>query len=211
MPSVKELERQYRLARQMLAMHHAHKDSLNRRAKLAESVLLVASVVFCATTFASDELYHLLGIDPERSRLVLGLASVSAFAAALLSMLFDWRGEAARHQDAAERWEEVVRLFREGRSDNGTWSEGEVELSAAFWQTTKSTRQIPDRKFNRLKARYLAKVELSKKLDEYPGASLPLLWTTVWLRGTWKLAKDELGADRPRGSEDNQNEKEALD
>lgn len=211
-PSSKELERQYRLARQTLAMHHALRDSLKRKARAAESVLLVASVVFCATTFAGDDLYQFIGVDTDRSGLVLGLASVSAFAAALLSMVFDWKGDTARHQDAAERWSEVVRLFRESRSEDGTWSDdAATRLSAAYWEASKNTTPIPDKRFNGLKAAYLAKIEVSKTIDKYPGAPGILIWLLVCVRGARNVAQRKHFEVPRRGAEGDEGESESAD
>jgi hypothetical protein len=51
-------------------------------ALIAEILFLCCSVVFCATTFASEELYRELGISESFTRILLGIASVLAFFAA---------------------------------------------------------------------------------------------------------------------------------
>ena len=54
--SQRELRREFRLAAQTVAMHDALKDRFSARARAAEIVLLLASVLFCAATFAPDSL-----------------------------------------------------------------------------------------------------------------------------------------------------------
>ena len=183
-----------------MAMHHMLRDRLKHKARIIESVLLVASVVFCSTTFAGKEFHELIGVDPDWVRLVLGLASVAAFAAALLSMILDWNGGAARHQDAAERWAEVVREFRESRSEGGCWTEDvAVQLSAAYWEASKHTVPIPDKRFNGLKSAYLFKIELSKTIDRYPGTPKTLLWLLVRAKGVSSFVQGEFLAVSRRG------------
>ena len=181
------------MARQTLAMHHMLRDRLKHKARFIESVLLVASVVFCSTTFAGKEFLELIGVEPAWFRLVLGFASVAAFAAALLSMILDWNGGAARHQDAADRWAEVVREFRESRSEGGYWKEDvAVQLSAAYWEAWKHTIPIPDKKFNGLKSAYLFKIELSKTIDRYPGTPKALLWFLVRAKALSCFVRSEI-------------------
>ena len=85
-------------------MHYALHDRYKRRALISEGTLLIAATFFCATTFAGDEIYRLFDLDPASASLMLGIVSVMAFIAALLSMLIDWRGSSAMHKDGAMRW-----------------------------------------------------------------------------------------------------------
>ena len=58
--SHKEIDRQYRVLRQTLGIHSILRDEYSRKSKLSEILLLLCSVIFCATTFASDELFEIL-------------------------------------------------------------------------------------------------------------------------------------------------------
>ena len=166
-------------------MHHALRDQYKRRAVLAESVLLLASVGFCATTFAGESFYSGLGIDPGRARFWLGVLSVAAFAASVLLLTLNWKGEAARHEDAASRWSKVTALFRQHRREDGTWAaEHEALLHDAYWTAAHNSVNIPDRKFNKLKAQYLMKVAVSKRLEAHPGAPRVLVWLSIRFSGT---------------------------
>ena len=71
-----ELERQYRVLRQTLSMHAALRDQYARRAKIAEIMLILCSVVFVATTFAADDVFLTFGVAPRAGRIALGVASV---------------------------------------------------------------------------------------------------------------------------------------
>lgn len=74
---LKEIERQYRVLRQTLSMHAMLRDEFAWKAKASEILLLACSVIFCATTFASDSLYKYVGLIPEISRILWGLHQLS--------------------------------------------------------------------------------------------------------------------------------------
>jgi hypothetical protein len=101
--ALKETERQYRVLRQTLAMHAILRDGFAWKAKAAEILLLVCAVVFCATTFASDELYRTFHLAPSVGRVILGIASITAFTISLALLVVDWKGRSALHHQAAER------------------------------------------------------------------------------------------------------------
>jgi len=122
-PSIREIERQYRVLRQTLSMHTMLRDRYASLALFIDIVLLGCSVVFCATTFSADELLARLGLPPETVRDVLRIASVVAFLAALVSLRVDWKAKSSRHGDAAERLTKLLGLFRNRRNDDGAWPE----------------------------------------------------------------------------------------
>jgi hypothetical protein len=168
-------------------MHHALVDRYLWRARAAELVILGASVVFCATSFAGESLFSGLGLDPATARLALGIASVAAFFASLVLMVVDWKGAAARHQDAAIRWTGVVQRFLENQLEDGSWPEGlGDELSRSYWEAGKNSVSVPDGRFNALKSQYLIKSEVSRLVSSYPGSPRFWLWVVVRVRGVWR-------------------------
>jgi len=178
--SAQELDRQYGLIKQTLAMHHSLRDDYRRRATFTEIILLTASVIFLLTTFADPSFYKLLGLPTDLSKLILGLASAAAFLSSLILLLLDWPGKAASHADSAERWFVVLALFRDARLEDGAWPmDLASKLSTAYSDVCKNTVDIPDKKFNALKVQYLTKVEISKMASKCPGAPYFLLWILV--------------------------------
>lgn len=181
-------------------MHHALKDRYSARAWAAEVVLLLASVVFCATTFAPDSLLTGLGVSAQASRVGLSIASVAAFAASLVLLVIDWKGWAARHTDAAAKWSSVLSRFREHQEDDGRWPVGAAEeLHRAYWEAAHNSVDVPDKQFNALKAKYLLKVEISKRMQAHPGAPRLLLWLLIRVSGTARAIRSEVERDREGG------------
>ncbi len=186
----RELDRQYRVAKQMLGMHSDLRDQYARLGLTAELVLLLFAVVSCATTFASDSFYAGLHLDLAVGRFCTGLLAIIAFAGAVALLVVNPKGKSEHHRDAAEKWWKVVEEFRCSRKDDGSWPpDGIAALVAAYARVCDLASPIPDRQFNRLKSRYLRKVEVSRLKDSYPGC--PIMVLRLLVRG-----RDTLGAVR---------------
>lgn len=193
-----EVNRKYRVVGQTLGMHAQLRERFLLRARIADVVLLICAVVFCATTFAEDRLFEFFGLPSESSRVILGVASIGVFIASLISMLVDWKGSAARHAEAVKKWSGVLEKFREARSDDGSWAKAdEQDLSRRYWEAARNTAPIPELMFNGLKARYLMKVRMSTLISERPGCPRLVLWLLI--RGT--ATASAIGNLRRKGAE----------
>lgn len=178
-----ELGRQYRVLRQTLSIHSVLRDRYSFKANVVGAVLLVASAVFCTTTFASDGLYLKLGLAPSDGRFILGIASVVAFCASLALLFSGWREKAVQHREAAEKWSKVLGEFQCKMDNSGNWPEAEgTFLSDLYWETDRATVRIPVARFNALKSKYLRKVEVSKMLSSHPGCPRFVCWIVVIYR-----------------------------
>ncbi|MCL5044901.1 MAG: hypothetical protein M1336_06395 [Deltaproteobacteria bacterium] len=181
----KETERQYRVARQTLSIHAFLRDGSAFKSRLAEIVLLLSSVVFCATTFAADDLYGTFGLSAAAAHLALGLASVVAFGFSLTLLVVNWKDAWADHRDAHRRWADVVERFRSLRAEDGTWPDSaRDQLNALYWETDRTTVPIPEKRFNGLKRRYLRKVAISELSSAYPACPTVLLALLVRANNT---------------------------
>jgi len=189
--SPQETDRQYRVLRQTLSIHAMLRDEYACKSKILEIQLLVCSVIFCATTFASDELYSFFGLNPATSHIGLGVASVAALALSLVLMIMDYKGHAALHREAVVRWGAVLAEFRKNRSEDGTWPEEiREELNHAYWEADRNMVKIPEKRFNRLKSRYLRKVAVSELKSSYPGCPRFLLSVLFRYRDTKKFLRE---------------------
>lgn len=186
----KELARQYRVAKQTLAMHCDLRDWYSWLGFSVEVTLLAFSAIVSATTFSGDDFFKSLRLTPDTGRLMLGITSVIAFAGSLVLLVLDPRGRSATHADAATQWTNVVFRFRALRFDDDTWPPDVVKkLDATYAKACKTAAPIPDGKFNRLKSRYLRKVEISKLKETFPGCPILILTSLVRYRDTLRAAK----------------------
>lgn len=171
-----ELSRKFRVLDQTLSMHATLRDRYAERALLVDLLLLVCSVMFCATAFATDTALSHFGPTPDQVRYVLRVFSVLAFMLSVLSLRIDWKGKSATHRDAAAKMSRAVALFRKLRGADGTWpQECSAELDAVYSEAMLNSVPVPDAIFVKLKARHLRKVELSRMLDSNPGSPILLL------------------------------------
>ena len=53
--------------------------------------------------------------------------------------------------------------------------------------------KIPESKFNKLKRKHKVKVEISTRLDEYPGSSILLLRLRIWIRDNLRCKEKRNG------------------
>ena len=209
--SERELDRQFRVLRQTISMHGMLRDQYRRLGVCVDLLLLAASVIFCASTFACDYISKRLGMSEGVLADILGVASIAAFFAALAGMVLGWKGKAARHGEAVKALSAVLAAFREARGDDG-WPTGEMSaLSKAYWDAANNVVPIPDRRFTSLKARHLRKVEVSRMSDSVPGCPVSLIRIVVLCRSVFKLCRRSSrmsaegggdgsgGSDRPGG------------
>jgi hypothetical protein len=185
-----ELKRQYRVLGQMITMHSILAQRFSRYALLLDISLLVASVVFCATTFVSDEFFLQVGLVPKTVKLVLGIVSILAFFAAIVSLRVDWKGAEAMNREAAQKLTATLSEFRGAQLSSGDWSRSDLaRLNDRYWDVMNNIIKVPDRKFPSLKIRHLRKVELSKLIDTFYGTPLIVLRVIIMCRSIRSILK----------------------
>lgn len=185
-----ELNRQFRVLRQTLSMHTMLKDRYRKLAVTIDIILLACAVVFCTTTFASDDIFSTLGLLPKNVRFILGVVSILSFFASLVALRVGWKGKAALHLEAEQKLTNALQLFRELRRDDKTWpQERSKDLHYSYWSAMKNIIEIPGKKFVGLKSRHLRKVQISKMLDEFPGCPIFILRQILLVRSIKKLLR----------------------
>lgn len=168
--ALRELERQRRLADQLLTMHAALRDRDQRIAKLLVCTVLIASIVGVAFAFAGTSFtLTLLGVTATRSTW-LGWLAIATSAMSLVDLVLDKRGAAQARADAVRA---LAALKAEYRTPPPAGSEepAAARMSERYAQAMETIPAIPEKSFNRLKAAHLRKVEVSKTLSEHPGMS----------------------------------------
>jgi len=185
--SEKEVNRQYRVLKQMLSMHTMLRDRYANLALIIDIILLACAVVFCSTTFVSNEAFRKIGLLPEFVRFILGIASILAFFTSLIALRVGWKGKEALHREASQKLTAVLALFRETRNDDGTWSQDRtVDLKRDYWNAMSNIIEIPEKLFLNLKSRHLRKVMISKMLSAKPGSPVFVLKLTLFFRSIKK-------------------------
>jgi hypothetical protein len=178
-----ETSRQFRLIKMYVDTHGHLRDKFNRFALLFELFLLIFSLIGCVFAFACDDFYTTIRTTPLAARLSLGIISIIAFIGSLFLLLFNPRGKAADHADALASWTKLLGRFRNSETKDDTWPKHLVaELGKEYYSTSEHTKPIPSNVFNKLKSKYLLKVQISKLKTKYVGC--PRLFFWIYLR--WK-------------------------
>lgn len=196
-----EMTRQFRILKQSLSIHASLRDEYTRKAKAAEIVLLISSLIFGVTTFAGSSFFTFFGIGAEDGRVILGIASLAALVSSLVVLVIDWNGQAALHNEATGRFYEVLQQFRECRTGEDSWPvDQRPRLTAVYRDLHRNTVSIPNRRFSGLKARYLRQVETNTLKDKYPGCPRILLSLFIGVRDTIRALKS-ISTDSPERDE----------
>jgi hypothetical protein len=171
-----EMTRKFRVLQQTLSMHCALRDRYTLWAEGLDLALLGCSVVFCATTFASDEAFRTFAISGDAARSVLGWAAVAAFFLSLASLLLKWKEKSSKHDSASHELTSALALFRDLRDEKGTWpAEKKCDLERAYWDAMENDAPISTRDFSRLKAKHLRNIEINRLIDKNPGCPVVVL------------------------------------
>ena len=169
--ALKEISRQRRLVDQLITMHSALRDGYTAQSTTLICVMLVASVVGIAFAFAGGSTQvTIVGLTADRSTW-LGWLAVLTFSLTLIDLVLDLRGAARRHDDAVRQLAALKSEYRIPPPPGQEVAERE-RRSQRYQAVVDTLPPIPERKFNKLKARHLRKVEISKYLSNNPGASV---------------------------------------
>lgn len=189
--SEKELQRQYDILKQNMSMHAILQEEYSRKAKTTEIVLLICSLVFGATAFAGNDFFMFFGVSAEAGRIVLGLVSIAALACSLAILILNWKGQAALHGEATDRFHEALQEFRKYRKANNLWPEEKKEkLATAYREVNKNSVGIPSKRFSKLKAKYHMRKEINRWIDQYPGCPRIVLSLLMGGHDTVKVLRD---------------------
>lgn len=166
---MEEINRQKRVLDMMVSIHFKLHDTYKYKALFIEIFLLSASVVLNALVFVDYKYFQRFSISAEDAQLYTGVFSVLVFALSVVMLLVNWREKCTKHAQAAK---ELCKLLQEAREIIDAGQANNQLLLTSFNDKYKQINNvitsIPDKKFNRLKAYHLRKVELSKYISKHP-------------------------------------------
>jgi hypothetical protein len=165
----KENDRQRRLIDQTMSMQAALRDWGRTFGTTLACLVLVASLIGVAFAFAggSNDVISFVGIHAQRATL-LGWLAVTTFAVTLIELVLDPRGAARRRAEAVRALAILKNEYRQTMPSEEAVAAAR-RLSAQYDEVMRSIPEVPDWQFNRLKARHLRKIEISKILSARPG------------------------------------------
>lgn len=190
-----DYNRRLRRIDMMITAHSVLRDRRRLWARLLTLGILALSILGLALAFTGDREVTVLGVSA-RLQVWVGSISAAIFFLALVDLQVDWKGSARSHAEAFDRLAELKAKFMGAEVDDAG-AESEVDLRQEYERSMAVIVPLSDRKFVRLKARHLRKVEVSRLLDTHPGTPVLMLQLIVFwggLRGgTTHAAKGERG------------------
>ena len=159
------IESRRRVINQMRDMHSDLAAGLTTWARVADLSLLGLSVVAASVAFGgSSGTFSVLGFSANRTTW-LGWFSIVVVISVLIEYTLGLRARAAAHKDSVRKLSQLLQKYR----DPDTFTPDQLSESYKIVMDTLSP--IPNRKFNRLKARHLEKKKVSQFLSKHPGVN----------------------------------------
>lgn len=177
-----EYHRKFRVLDMMLSGHSTLCAKYRHRSTGLTLAIMTLSIFGATLALQADNSVEIFSIDLEL-KVWLALLSGVIFFLSIVELVLDWRGRAWSHQDAARRLGILKGEFRRAKVTGATVETEGADLDAEYDQTTAAIVEIPNSVFNRLKAKHRRKIEISKLIDESPGAPLLLLRWRVFRAG----------------------------
>ena len=179
-----ENDRQYNTIDLMINSHALLRDKYKFLALILNIGLLVVSVFICAFVFVDVQLFSQIGLDPQKSKIFLGVLSVICFGLSLIEYRIDLKGKSSLHSDAANRLADLKAQFRDSYSKFKGSSELENKiLFQKYNETMDRIIKIPESQFVKLKSKYHYKKILSKMINDYPSTPIILLKIKIRYQG----------------------------
>lgn len=167
----KEFDRERRVVDQMLTMQAHLRDAYRLAETALTCTILVASTISISFAFAAPGgQLTIVGIRADRTTW-LGWLAVATFAVTLVDLVLDLRGSARQRRDAVVHLGNLKSAYY-APIDSADELAAFERLSERYRATMGSIPEIPERRFNQLKASHLRKVELSRLLSQNPGISV---------------------------------------
>ena len=171
----------------MLCTAHADlRDRYARRALFLDLSILAVSTWLVALAFVEPPLGVSLTPFGLQSQLWAGLLAVLTLFLSILQLKVDWKGRSDGHKRTLDVYAEVKREAGYLLTSTGSADEQAYRRVVARYDMASAVGlEIPEREFLRQKRAHKTKVALSKYLDYYPSASLPLTRVKFWIRDNW--------------------------
>lgn len=178
-----ELEKTAHRVDQSLTGHSILRDEFARWAFVLDLALLVLSAVIAFLAVASDGLKDQLMPSIFHGDTPLSVLALLIFIVSTAQWRVGWKEKSASHGEAANA---LARFKHElSKTLGGTVPVTDKileEYLTRYQYIAESIAKIPERDFLRLKKAHKEKVEISKLIDKYPGASVCMLKIKVFLR-----------------------------
>jgi len=185
-----EIKRRFDTIDMMLTMHSKLRDRLNVIALSLDGFRLCISTILCATIFLDSDYLLVLGINPGIAKILIGSISVAILIISIISLRFDWKGTAEKHNQAINYLSTLKHKFHMMKGQENPDPMVIEKLFLEYDQKMSEIVAIPEKYFNKLKHYHNKKVALSKLISKYPGCPLFLIRWILYFSSSKTLIED---------------------
>lgn len=183
-----ELKKQAKVIDMMITMHSILANRYARKAKILEIGMFTGSIVLLSTVFLDPSILRYFHLEPETTRIIIGLSSIIIFFLSILSLIVDWKGRSVQHRDGFSTLVGLKSEYREIlSSDENDENNNYKEFAKRSSLITRQIIPIPDSNFNNLKSYHYRKIEISKMIRSNPGSSIYLLRLKLLLKNNFDI------------------------
>lgn len=188
-----ENERQYRSIDQLLSMHSVLCEWYLRRAFILNTMQIGISLLLCGLAFVGDDVLRTLGLDPAKSRFLLGTIAVIVLILSITEFRVDWKAVGATHREATRHLAELKAKYRKAYIESaGSDSEQNANLTTDYERLMGHLPPIPERHFIQLKASHRFKIILSELVGRNPKTPVWFLRIMLNLKGMKSALQEEV-------------------
>jgi len=182
---------------QACSIHALLRDRYQWRANALDYGMMAATTYLLGLSLVEPALGISLGFGFDRTKLSTVLTLVTLFLS-IVQFKNDWKTKAQAHQRSFEGYAEVKAECRALTAGIQAVTAPDYQRIRDIYDTvTKIGTEIPDGKFVTGKAHHLRKVAVSKYLDHYPCAWVPLVKFRFFLQDNLNLFRTDATPPTP--------------
>lgn len=166
-----ELERKYKVINMMISMHSFLYHRFKTKTLVGNIFFLLTAIILNVFLFFDYDYLSFTGFSVNSIKNIISISSFLIFLLSVVFILIEWSKKCEQHLQAVNN---LSRLINELRSilkieDSSILTHKSELFNELYNQINETITKIPDRKFNKLKAKHYKKVELSKFIDRHKG------------------------------------------
>ena len=178
----------HRITDQSITAHSILRDRYSRRSTMLDVSLLVLSAMITFMSFASKDIIDILLPVVMQNKIALPVVSLLLFVVAIVELRVGWKAKFSSHGEAAKALAQFKHELTKTISIKKNCDDADVQtLTTNYQYVNSSIVKIPDDMFLQLKKAHKKKIEISKLLDSYPGALIPILEIKIFFRDNFGM------------------------
>lgn len=169
-----QIEKTRKKADLLCSAHANLKDRYARRAVLLDSFLLISSALLAIHILADKDFLQKVTPFGLEYQTILAVLSIFVFVLSILELRVNWKGKAQAHAKSLALYAEVKRELGYIISSSRIIKADVMRVISKYDMAAELGTSISEKDFLTQKKKHRAKIKMSKYLDDFPHANIPL-------------------------------------